>query len=102
MKNRYVIWKKWGETPLEALERLRVHLGIAKDIPMTYAGRLDPAVEGLLVILVGDECKKKDNYTKLRKTYSAEILIGVATDSYDLLGIPSLTRRGDELARRGW
>jgi tRNA pseudouridine55 synthase len=39
-------------------------------------------------VLAGEECKKKDEYTKLSKTYMAEILVGVSTDSHDLLGIP--------------
>jgi tRNA pseudouridine(55) synthase len=88
------VHKKWGETPLECLERLRIEEGIASDVPMTYAGRLDPAAEGLLLILVGEECKKKDEYTKLDKTYVAEIVFGVSTDSYDLLGMPTLGTSG--------
>lgn len=89
LKNKYVIWKNLGETPLEALTRLSDELKIPKEIPLTYAGRLDPMAEGLLIILVGDECKKKEEYTTLPKTYMAEILIDVSTDSYDLLGIPN-------------
>lgn len=104
MKEKYIIWKHLGETPLEALERLRTDEGIAAEVPMTYAGRLDPAAEGLLVILVGEECKKKDEYTALSKTYLAEILIGVSTDSFDLLGIPALfppPARGGEAGTPG-
>lgn len=89
MKNSYTIWKNLGETPLEALERLRAGEGIAADVPMTYAGRLDPAAEGLLPILVGEECKNKQAYSGQAKTYMAEILLGVSTDSYDLLGLPT-------------
>ncbi len=94
-----------GETPLEALERLRAQEGIAADVPMTYAGRLDPAAEGLLPVLVGEECKNKESYSGKSKTYLAEILLGVSTDSYDLLGLPVqgsvaglLTDEGDILA----
>ncbi|MBP6884429.1 MAG: hypothetical protein KBC17_01225 [Candidatus Pacebacteria bacterium] len=93
MKEKYLIQKKWGETPLEALERLRVDEKIGADVPMTYAGRLDPAAEGLLIILTGEECKKKDEYSALSKTYVAEIILGVSTDSYDLLGIPKVELR---------
>ncbi len=89
MDKTYTIYKHLGATPLEALERLRAQENIPADMPMTYAGRLDPAAEGKLIILVGDECKKKDEYTGLDKTYLAEILIGVSTDSYDLLGLPT-------------
>ena len=88
LKPVYCIWKALGETPLEALETLRDREEIAPDVPMTYAGRLDPAAEGLLIILTGEACKAKDDYSGLPKTYMAEILLGVSTDSFDLLGLP--------------
>lgn len=87
MEKQYVIHKNLGETPLEALERMRKEQNIPKDIPMTYAGRLDPLAEGLLIILVGEECKNKDQYSGLSKTYEFEILTGISTDTYDLLGL---------------
>ena len=90
MEPVYRIYKQLGETPLEALERVRAEEGIAADVPMTYAGRLDPAAEGVLIVLAGEECKNKDAYLSLPKTYLAEILLGVETDTYDLLGMPSL------------
>ena len=88
VRKTYLIYKDVGETPLEALLRLRGHFKIPAGVPMTYAGRLDPAAEGVLVILAGEECKNKLAYTRLPKTYVAEILLGVATDSFDLLGLP--------------
>ena len=100
LKDKYIIWKNLGETPLEALTRLSEELSIPKEIPLTYAGRLDPAAEGFLIILVGDECKKKGEYTKLTKTYMAEILIGVSTDTYDLLGIPRLGNEGKNVLKK--
>ncbi len=83
----YLTYKNLGETPLECLERVRAEYGKNKDIPMTYAGRLDPMAEGLLIILVGDECKKKEDYTKLDKEYEVEVLFGISTDTYDTLGL---------------
>ena len=53
---------------------------------MTYAGRLDPMARGLLLVLVGEEVKNKDKYLKLDKEYEFEILVGFATDTYDILG----------------
>ncbi len=73
--------KKLGETPLEAMNRSQVPK------PATYAGRLDPMAEGLLVVLHGDECKKKDEYLGLDKEYEFEVLVGFETDSGDLLGL---------------
>ena len=101
MKEKYIVYKNLGETPLEALERLRESEKIPADVSMTYAGRLDPAAEGLLMILTGEECKKKEQYSGLEKTYVAEILFGVATDSYDLLGIPSKDKRAKSKEQKG-
>lgn len=82
----YIVNKNIGETPLECLERVRLEYGKAKEIPMTYAGRLDPMAHGLLILLVGEDCKQKDKYTAMDKEYELEILFGVSTDSLDTLG----------------
>lgn len=81
------VYKKPGETPLQCLERTRSEYAISSFVPMTYAGRLDPMAEGLLILLTGDECKKKDQYLNLDKTYEFEVLVGFSTDTYDLLGL---------------
>jgi tRNA pseudouridine55 synthase len=81
------LYKEVGETPLECLERFRAVNPAYKDLPMTYAGRLDPMAEGLLLVLAGDEVHNKDNYLKLDKTYEAEIIFGLETDTYDVLGL---------------
>ncbi len=94
----YLTYKNIGETPLECLERIRLEYGKAKEIPMTYAGRLDPMAEGLLIILVGDDCKQKEKYLNMDKEYEIEVLFGVSTDSYDTLGlIDSVDKHSFEL-----
>lgn len=92
-----VMDKKVGETPLEALERVRREYRIAATVPMTYAGRLDPLASGVLVLLIGDECKTKDRYTALDKEYEFEVLFGVATDTGDVLGLTQETGVYDEV-----
>lgn len=82
------IWKKIGETPLECLTRFRGELGLDKSVPMSYAGRLDPMAEGKLLILLGEECRNRDQYLNLDKEYEVEIVFGIQTDSYDALGLP--------------
>lgn len=89
----YLTYKKLGETPLECLERVRLEYGKPNNVPMTYAGRLDPMAEGLLIILVGEDCKDKEKYLKMDKEYELEILFGVSTDSYDTLGLISEYRK---------
>ena len=86
MKKVIVLNKKEGETPLFALEKFRKNNPKYLDIPMTYAGRLDPMASGVLVILAGEETKNKDKYLALDKEYDFSILFGFSTDTYDVLG----------------
>ncbi|TAK59123.1 hypothetical protein EPO14_00615 [Patescibacteria group bacterium] len=85
-----VIEKKVGETPLQALEAFRQTDPTLQDIPLTYAGRLDPMASGKLLILIGGECKYREKYDGLDKEYEFEILLGVTSDTGDVLGIPSM------------
>ena len=78
--------KKIGETPLECLNRLRLEKPELQDAVLTYAGRLDPMADGLLLVLVGDECKRREEYLGLDKEYVCEVLWGASTDTYDILG----------------
>ncbi|MDQ5971282.1 MAG: tRNA pseudouridine55 synthase [Patescibacteria group bacterium] len=80
-------YKERGETPLDVLKRLKNENPEYQYVPMTYAGRLDPMAEGLMLVLTGDDCMKKDEYTNLSKEYEVTILFGFATDTYDLLGL---------------
>jgi tRNA pseudouridine55 synthase len=73
-------------TPREVLELVRIQKNIPEDVPMTYAGRLDPSAEGLLIVLVGDVVHEKDAYSHLDKTYAFSVLCGVSTDTGDILG----------------
>jgi len=81
-----ILDKKRGETPLECLNRFKKENPEYENEKMTYAGRLDPLASGLLLVLVGEECKNKEKYLGLDKEYEVEILFGFATDSYDVLG----------------
>lgn len=77
--------KKLGETPLETILRYKQahHLDNEK---ISFAGRLDPMAEGLLLVLRGDENKNRKVYEDLDKTYLFSFVTGFATDTYDLLG----------------
>lgn len=84
--NPIVLYKKEGETPLECINRSKEEGVIPKQEKATYAGRLDPMAEGLLLVLTGDMVHKKDEYIKLPKDYEVEVLLGVSTDTGDVLG----------------
>jgi len=84
---RFVMLEKAvGQTPLQCMEAWRIESGTAANIPLTYAGRLDPMASGKLLVLVGEECKKKDDYLALDKTYDFSVLLGVGSDTHDVLG----------------
>ena len=87
MPNKVIdIYKKCGETPLDCINTLKKEHPEWGLLPMTYAGRLDPIAEGVILILVGEECKRKDEYLNLPKEYEVDILLGFATDTYDVMG----------------
>ncbi len=89
MKNIINLYKPAGITPLQAINIFREKNGHYKTKKMSYAGRLDPLAEGVLLVLVGDETKRIGSYLGFDKEYKAEILIGISTDSNDVLGIAS-------------
>ncbi|MDB5237699.1 MAG: ine55 [Parcubacteria group bacterium] len=90
MVPKYVVLdKKLGQTPLEAIREWKAAHPEHTEMPASYAGRLDPMATGLLLVLLGDECKRKDSYTGLDKEYEIEVLLDVGSDTGDVLGIVS-------------
>ncbi len=84
----YVTMEKYvGETPLVALERIRSEYSIPTNVPLAYAGRLDPMASGKLLVLIGDECKVQEKYHSFDKEYVVEILLGTTSDTGDVLGL---------------
>lgn len=53
----------------------------------THTGTLDPMADGVLVVLTGEDRFKKAEYSNWKKTYQFQILVGIKTDSGDLLGL---------------
>ncbi|MEK9182368.1 MAG: hypothetical protein AAB781_02125 [Patescibacteria group bacterium] len=99
MKQVLNIYKKAGETPLEAINRFRAANPEYRNVKITYAGRLDPLAEGVLILLAGDAVYEKEKYLKLDKEYEAEILFGFETDTYDILGLPKRNKKIENLKK---
>lgn len=93
MRRYVVLEKRIGETPLSCAEAWRDKNPIYKDVPLAYAGRLDPMASGKLLILIGDECKHQTNYHGLDKEYEFSILLNIGSDSHDVLGRLSLPKQ---------
>ncbi len=83
----FPIYKAPGETLASLVTRFRSEQSLSAETPITYAGRLDPMASGLVLLLVGETCKQKDAFLGLDKTYAFEVLFGVSTDSFDMLGL---------------
>jgi len=75
--------KPKGITSFDVIRILRRKLNIKK---MGHAGTLDPLASGLMIIGIGDGTKKLKDFIGLPKTYEAEILFGVKTDTGDMDG----------------
>lgn len=58
-----------------------------------HAGTLDPMATGVLPICMGQATRLASFITESRKTYRAEVELGVSTDTYDTEG--DITRRAD-------
>lgn len=94
------LYKRLGETPRERLERLRVQKPHYEHEVLSYAGRLDPMAEGVMLALVGSANKRREAYLELSKEYTLDVLFGFATDTYDVLGRVMETGEGGELRRQ--
>lgn len=71
------------------LRRFREEHTLSDNEKVTYAGRLDPMAEGIVPVLVGEARFQKERFLKKSKTYEVEILLGVGTDTGDMLGLIS-------------
>lgn len=87
MEDLLVIYKLSGETPLESLNRLRNSFSELRKEKLSYAGRLDPLAQGVLLVLVGETNKERGRYLNFDKTYYFDVLFGVESDSFDPLGL---------------
>jgi len=83
-----LLYKEVCQTPLEAITAWKVANPLYTDIPASYAGRLDPMAEGMLLVLLGEECKRQEKYRGLDKEYEIEVLLDFSTDTGDVLGMP--------------
>ncbi len=82
------VYKKRGETPLEALDRTRIEFPDLAEETLSYAGRLDPMAEGILPVLVGpEENANRKEFLGRDKQYVAHFMLGYGTDTGDVLGL---------------
>jgi tRNA pseudouridine55 synthase len=89
------IYKPISKTPLEVIQALQQKLAeysqidpeTGRQVKIGYAGRLDPMAHGVLILLMGEENKDRKSYENLKKEYRFEVMFGLTTDTYDILGM---------------
>jgi tRNA pseudouridine55 synthase len=78
-----LIDKPAGWTSHDVVQKTR---SILKTKAIGHSGTLDPFATGLLVLCVGKATKLVKFFTEHDKTYEAEVVLGVQTDTDDLTG----------------
>ena len=67
--------------------QLAAAIGRQREEKATHTGTLDPLAEGVLVVVTGEDRFRKAELAATTKEYLFSLLVGVSTDSHDLLGL---------------
>ena len=80
-----LIDKPAGITSFGVVARVRGNLTRTqgKKVKVGHTGTLDPFATGLMILVIGKECKNAGKYTKLDKTYEATIVLGQTSSTGD-------------------
>ena len=84
MRGGLALHKPRGISSFDVIRRLRPIIG--KKTKIGHAGTLDPAAQGLLLILVGEATRVQNLLKDLDKEYEAVVRLGVRTDTLDAEG----------------
>ena len=100
-----LIDKPTGWTSFDVVARVR---GIVKSetgqkIKIGHTGTLDPAATGLLILVLGKYTKRAAEFSKLDKTYEAELTLGAVSSTGDVEGdiIPKSAQKPSQQAVEG-
>lgn len=77
------LWKPKGMTSHDCVMKVRKIFQTKK---VGHTGTLDPDAEGVLPICIGEATKIVPFLTDTKKTYVAEVRLGIATDTLDATG----------------
>ncbi|HUC87469.1 MAG TPA: tRNA pseudouridine(55) synthase TruB [Candidatus Saccharimonadales bacterium] len=78
-----LIDKPAGITSFDIIRALRRQTGVRK---IGHAGTLDPSATGLMLMLIGAATKQATQFSKLDKTYLAEMTLGATSTTGDREG----------------
>ena len=88
MDGLLLIDKPAGWTSHDVVARIRsvIRTQTGQKTKVGHTGTLDPFATGLLVLVVGGYTKKAGEFSKLDKTYDAEITLGATSSTGDIEG----------------
>lgn len=92
MNGLLLIDKPSGWTSFDVVAKIRgtlKHGGVAKP-KVGHTGTLDPLATGLLVLVLGDYCKRAQEFSKLDKVYDVTMLLGQTSTTGDEEGDKTL------------
>lgn len=75
--------KPRGLSSYQVIKRIK---HILKTKKVGHTGTLDPFASGILLICLNQATKIAEYITNLEKSYSAEMILGITTDTYDVEG----------------
>lgn len=92
-----LIDKPAGMTSFGVVARVRrvMSAQVGRKVKVGHTGTLDPFATGLMILVIGSECKKAGEYTKLDKVYEATFVLGEESSTGDPEGM--LTHMSDQI-----
>lgn len=82
-----VVDKPYRWTSADVIRKIKFaairHFG-KKNLKVGHAGTLDPLATGVLLVCIGNACKRAMEFQAADKEYVAEVCFGATTPSYDL------------------
>lgn len=99
----FLVRKAVGESSFDVVRRFKARAWEAgqRKWPLGHGGTLDPFAEGLLLVLSGQATRLMDLLHPLPKTYEAEVVWGLETDTCDLHGLPVMQGEAAGLTPEG-
>lgn len=86
--------KGWTSHDVVAKVRNILKKETGKKVKVGHTGTLDPFASGLLVLVIGSYTKRAVEFSKLDKTYEAELVLGSMSPTGDIEG--EITKKSDK------
>lgn len=89
MDGYLLIDKPEGISSFGAVAKVRrlISQELGRKVKVGHTGTLDPSASGLLILVIGKYTKKAGEFSRLYKTYDAEISLGAVSTTSDAEGV---------------